>query len=203
MSITYPLSLPFPAIRKIRLSGRAVVAVSESPFTLSQQVQAYPGQRWGAEVVLRPLSIAESKTWRAFLFKLNGRLGTFLMGDPDGMAPRGTPTGTPVVDGAGQNGQQLATRGWTAGAAGVLLAGDMIQLGSGASSRLHQVLNDVSADGAGKATIDIWPRLRESPDDNAPVVTSNAMGVWRMVGNEAGWESDHAVSISFQAMEAL
>jgi hypothetical protein len=206
MTIAYPLSLPQARVEAaVTLRRRSAVAVTASPFTLDEQVQVWPGQKWLAAVSLRPMQEAEARAWIAFLVSLNGREGTFLMGDPLRPSPRGVGTGTPLVKGAGQTGLVLATDGWTAGQAGILKGGDYIQLGSGASATLHMVVADAASDGSGNATLDIWPRLRTAPADNAPVTVQNPMGRWRLASNELGWDERTAqfYGIDFACEEAL
>lgn len=206
MAITYPLSLPSsPAFSAVRLTARAVVGVSESPFTLQSQVQEYAGQRLEAEASLPPLTRAQAEYWNVFMLKLNGRRGTFLLGDPAGKRPRGIATGTPVVNGAGQAGNELATSGWSNSITGILLAGDYIQLGSGASARLHKVLDDANSDGSGLATLLIWPSLRASPANGAAIVTSNTVGVFRLTSNEMIWNIGEAINygITLAATEVI
>lgn len=205
MAITYPLSLPVGARPvSMRFGGNAVVGVARSPFTLSTQAQVWPGQGWEAEVDLPKMTRASAEAWCCFGLALNGRQGTFLMGDPMASARRGSASGTPLVDGASQAGRTLDTKGWTPNAAGVLLAGDYLQLGSGSSAHLHKVLTDVNADGDGKATLDIWPDLRVSPVDGAALVVSNALGLWRLSSNQVRWEVARLLyGFSFEVEEAL
>lgn len=206
MSITYPLTLPaspYPA--RVTLRARSVVGVAESPYTLGQQVYAHQGQRWEADIDLPPLSGAVAQTWVAWLLSLNGREGTFLMGDPAIMSPRGSGGGTPLVKGAGQTGQTLAIDGAPISTDDWLMAGDMIQLGSGSTATLHKILADVTTNSSGEATLDIWPRLRSSPGDNAAVTIAGCVGRWRLASNEAAWSVGAALryGISFSAIEAL
>ena len=95
---------------------------------------------------------------------------------------RSSAKSAPVVDGAGQTGNTLATRGWTPDALGVLLADDRFQLGAAATTRLHKALLDVDADATGRATLEIWPSLRESPTDGAPLVVQDAKGLFALTG---------------------
>lgn len=202
--MTYPLSLPAGCPVAVRFGGTAVVAVAQSPFTLASQVQAWPGQMWVAEVDLPRMRRADAEAWCAFRLDLNGREGTFLLPPPLAGTPRGTPAGVPVVDGAGQSGRALATRGWTPSAPFVLRRGDYLQLGAGATARLYKVLADVSADAAGEAALTIWPALRSSPADGAAIVTSNPAGVFRMATNEMVWDIDRILyGHSFSCHEAL
>jgi hypothetical protein len=206
MTITYPLTLPsHTGIRGIELRATNAVAYSRSPFTFAGQAFAYPGQMWQADVTLPPMKRADAEQWIAWLVSLRGQLGTFLLGDPLGQTARGVATGTPLVNGADQTGGSLVIDGATNSVTGWLKAGDYIQLGSNGSSRLHKVLTDANSDGSGNVTLDIWPSIRTAPADNAAVVVSNTVGLWRLSGNESSWSINEAsiYGISFSAMEAV
>ncbi len=211
MAITYPLTLlTATGIRSARFGGRSVVAVAKSPFTGEEQVQRHQGQWWEAEIGLPKMKRAEAEAWNSFRIKLNGRQGTFLLGDPDGASPRGTGGGTPLVKTGGsptpnvRGDNELLTDGWNPLEL-VLGAGDYIQLGSGATARLHKVLDDVTSDSGGEATLTIWPDLRADIADNAPITVTNCVGVFRMASNEMSWDTDvmRLYGIGFQAVEAL
>ena len=195
MAISYPLSTPTnETIQRVSFFARNTVAVSQSPFTYAQQVHKWQGQRWEADVTLPPMKRADAEEWISFLIKLKGSYGTFLLGDPSAVTPRGTASsspGTPVVNGASQT--------------GYLKAGDYIQLGSGASAKFHKVLEDTDTDGSGNATLTIFPDLRSSPADDATVVVTNAKGVFRLSDNLINWNVDEAsvYGITFGCAESL
>lgn len=205
MAISYPLTPPATGIARVRFSPAAAVAVTRSPMTFEQQVQARQGQLWVAEIVLRRMARADAEEWVAFQLSLNGQQGTFIQGDPAGATARGSVPGTPLVNGASQTGQVLNTKGWTAGQTNILRMGDYIQLGSGSTSRLHKILKDVNSDGGGLAALDIWPRLRTSPADNAAVTAASCKGLWRLASNQMEWDIDELAIYgqSFACMEAL
>lgn len=205
MTITYPLTHPTsPGFRNIVFKPRTAVTISISPFTGAQQVQAHQGEWWAVEVTLPRMKRAAAEEWIAFLLKLKGMWGTFYLGDPDGTTPRGSAGGTPLVKGGSQTGSTLLTDGWPT-AAGVLLAGDYLQIGSGSSQRLHKNLVDADASPAGETTLDIFPRLRESPANDAAITTSNCKGVFRLASNVMPWSADELsrYEISFGAIEAI
>ena len=194
MAISYPLSLP-SSIGIAQIDIRAVnsVAYSQSPFTYAGQAHAYTGQMWQADITIPPVRRDLAAPWKAFLTSLRGQFGTFLLGDPDYTSPQGTVSACTLT---GTLGSQTATVTMT----GSLLAGDYIQLGSGASSRLHQVLVDQTGDGS----LEIWPALRDNYTD-ATVTFTSPKGVFRLATNEVMWSIDNnsAYNISFGAMEAL
>lgn len=206
MPITYPLALPsHTGIRSIELRATNAVAYSRSPFTFSGQSFAYPGQMWQADVTLPPMKRADAEMWVAWLVSLRGQLGTFTLGDPIGKTPRGALGGTPLVNGAGQTGQDLIIDGCSNSITGWLKAGDYIQLGSGSTARLHKVLADVNTNASGQATLTLWPNIRTAPADNAAVTVTNTVGLWRLASNESSWSVNEAsvYGISFTAMEAV
>lgn len=204
MAVTYPLALPAGKRMAVTVRQHDQVAASASRFTGQTQVQAHAGQWWEMDVMLRPLTRAEAAAWMATFAALRGRFGTFHLGDSSRPAPLGTGAGAPLVAGAGQTGQTLVTDGWGV-AQTVLKAGDYLQVGSGALQRLYLATEDVVSDGAGGATVSIWPALRESPADNAPLVLTNPAGTFRLAENTREWSVDRALhwGIGFSAVEAL
>lgn len=209
MAETYPLALPtHTGIARVRLIARDVVGVSTSPFNFKQQVYRHQGQRWEADITLPSMKREDAELWSAFLLRLRGAYGTFLLGDPNGGTPRGsasTTPGTPVVAGGSQTGDELDIDGCPTSATGYLKAGDYIQLGSGSSARLHKVLEDVNTDGTGAATLNLWPKITTAPSDNATVTVNNAQGLFRLASNETMWDIDQAsiYGITFGAVEAI
>lgn len=209
MAITYPLNTPTNiGIANITLMAENAVAVSQSPFTFQQQIVAHAGQRWAASVSLPPMKRQDAETWVAFLLSMKGQVGTFLLGDPNCQTPQGsasTNAGTPLVSGGGQTGDSLVVDGLPANTTNYLKAGDYIQLGSGATASLHKVLTNVDTDSTGGALLEIWPSLRSSPADNAPVVVANTKGRFRLKENMTQWSINEISSygITFDCVEAL
>lgn len=203
MPISYPLDMPsVPGARRVNLFCVSNVSVNRSPYTFISQVQAHPGQIWGAEVTLPSMNRPEAEQWTAWLLKLNGPQGTFKLGDPLGKMPRGIGTNSALVNGAGQFGQSLTIDGLPISTSGVLLTGDYIEL----EQRLYKVLNDVTSDGSGGATIDIWPLLRNSPADNAVISTKNCKGLFRLTQTTNpvySADENSLFEFSFSCIEAL
>jgi hypothetical protein len=198
MAISYPLTIPATGIRSIVMRQRNVVGASVSPFTGAQQLVRHQGAWWEADIRLPAMKRADAEEWVGFLASLKGRWGTFRLGDPAGASPRGTWAGTPLVSGGGQTGEAITIDGFSAGA--TAKRGDYIQIGD----RLYKVLADTTA-AAGAMALDIWPRLRESPADNAPVTTSNAAGLFRLASNDVDVDISEALiyGIAFGAVEAI
>lgn len=203
---TYPISfLSHTGVRSIELRAVNAVIYEMSPFTFAGQAQASSGQMWQADVTLPPMKREDAEKWIAWLVSLRGQFGTFNMGDPSAATPRGVATGTPLVNGASQTGENLNIDGCTPDITGWLKAGDYIQIGSGATATLHKVLSDVDTNASGEATMSLWPHIRSAPADNATVVVSDTVGRWRLASNESSWSVNEAsiYGITFSAREAI
>lgn len=194
MALSYPLNTPTTiGIESIELRAVNAVAVSQSPFTYKQQVISHGGQKWEASVTIPSVHRDKAAEWKALLVGLKGQVGTFLLGDPDYATPQGTVSSCTLT---GDAGDETVTVVMT----GTLKAGDYIQLGSGSSAKLHQVLLDQDGDGS----LEIWPALR-SDYSGATVVFNNPKGVFRLSNNVTSWSINNAsiYGISFEAVEAL
>ena len=194
MAISYPLSTPTTiGIESIEIRAVNAVATSQSPFTYKQQIVSHQGQRWEASVNIPSVRRDLAAEWKAFLTALKGPTGTFLLGDPDYATPRGDVSSVTLT---GSAGDETATVTMT----GTLKAGDYIQLGSGSTAKLHQVLIDQTGDGS----LEIWPALR-SDYTSTSVTFNNPKGVFRLSTNMSSWSINNASAygISFEAVEAI
>tara|TARA_R110001592_G_scaffold21893_2_gene87653 strand:+ start:134 stop:721 length:588 start_codon:yes stop_codon:yes gene_type:complete len=194
MALTYPLSTPTTiGIESIELRAVNAVAVSQSPFTYKQQVISHGGQKWEASVNIPSVHRDKAAQWKAMLVGLKGQVGTFLLGDPDYATPQGTVSSCTLTGSVGDDAVSVVMTG-------TLKAGDYIQLGSGSSAKLHQVLLDQDGDGG----LEIWPSLRSDYTD-ATVTFDNPKGVFRLSNNVTSWSINNAsiYGISFEAVEAL
>lgn len=194
MAITYPLATPTSiGIENIELRAVNAVATSQSPFTYKQQIISHGGQRWEASVSIPSVHRDKAAQWKAMLVALKGQRGTFLLGDPDYVTPQGTVSSCTLTGTVGSESPTIVM-------VGTLKAGDYIQLGTGADSKLHQVLVDKSGNG----TLEIWPALRTSYT-SASVDFSSPKGVFRLSTSVTSWSINNASTygISFEAVEAV
>jgi len=215
VSFTYPLTPPDTSPARVEIRPLSAVATGRSPITFHSDVQVYDGQMLAFDIEMPPLqAAADVRAWEQFFFRMNGRQGTCLYGYPTRTAPDGAydaGSDTPVVDSAGspsvnlEGDQVLYTRGWRNGGSDLLLAGDMLQLGSGSTASLHKVMTDVSSDGSGYAEIDIWPRLRRTPNDGATVTLASPVGLFHLGQNEMAWslEPGDIMGFGFTLVEAI
>ena len=177
-----------------------LVGLTESEFTLEQQVIEWPGDAWEVSIELPSMNRAAAAEWIAFLAEAEGGLNTFYLG-PDGeeRSPRGNAGGTPLVDGASQTGKSVLLKGWT----GTILRGDYIQINHTDFSRLYMAIAETAA----TASIGIRPALRSpSPANSAACTFSSPVGLFRLAGTQQSkWSISDAqlYGISFKAIEAI
>lgn len=170
------LTMPLAKFAQIRIREVVKASVSESSFDSSVQIQIFDGDYWGGTFQYPKFERENGEIASAFLSKLRGPSGTFLLPDTSNALPRGTAAtvaSSPVLDGGGQIGQSPIVRGAALSQTGWLLAGDMIQIGPDSRAHFHKVLDNVDTDSSGDATINIWPPLRHPNIDGDPIITEN------------------------------
>ena len=99
----------------------------------------------------------------------------------------------------------LYTKGWDPNQANVLVPGDYVQVGSGATQRMHKVLMPVKSDANGEAVSISFPRFAEPlPGWPRPVI-STTPPAFRLATNKRSWDVDYTrtYGIDFKAVEAL
>lgn len=200
MTISYPLTPPTsPKPSSIQWIEYNIVGVSQSRYTGQAQIQDWSSAYWGIEVTIDELYRSEAQPWMAFLSALRGERGTFYFGDELFSDPLGAAGGSPKVNGGSQTGFTLITDGWASGQL-VLKAGDFFQIGTS----LYRTLLDVTADGSGNATIDIFPNARGHAD-NSSLITANPVGVFRLTESDVRTQfgnRNQLFPIAFTAVEA-
>lgn len=204
---SYPLTLPTSPSNFVTSEWRIIrtVAYTESPFTYGQQVAKYQGSVWQTTVTLPPMNRADAGAWQSFFMQLNGRFGTFLLGDPDAKTIQGGATTVISVNGDHSVGAYDVVVDGADTSTVIFKKGDYVQFGSGASSKLHMIVADITSDGSGNATLQIEPSLKTALTDDDVVTYSNTKAVMRMDSNELGWNANNVslYGITFSCTESL
>ncbi|GAM00569.1 hypothetical protein [Sphingomonas parapaucimobilis] len=187
-------------------------AASEIPWKLKQPSQSNRGwkgkrrttilpeaARWSAEVDMPVIrGEASFRPWRSFLAQLQGRANAFKLVAVEG--PQFKFHQVVVIDGTGQKGGTLKTRGWQPGAR--LLDGMFITAGD----RLLQVIGDHPIVGAdGKLTVTVLPTIPEGLADGAHVEVRLPYALMSLDTDEQGWTVGvgQQYKVSFPVVEAL
>lgn len=199
--ITFPLTLPADGgPSRVSFRDNNTAGVTVAPFSLSEQIQEFDGQAWEMDMIFPPMGRDRGEAWVAALRALRGPVGTFFFSVP-GYRGRGYLTDADnavlvQVDGGGQSGLFLDFKtSLTETMARAFRAGDCFSLGTGTGIHLHTVLEDITTDGDGKATMVIWPRLRTSPEDGAVMESVSPAGLFRLVNKGIDFDRDEAGNV--------
>lgn len=189
-----PLTMP-----SVRPSDTSWTIISNqrqfvSPLTGAIQAAQRTGNRWKVALSFEDLFDSDRALMQAFLAQVQATANNFYLEDHS-YTRRADGTGTPLVNGGSQSGNQLVTDGWSGTYA--MRSGDFFEV----NGELKMCVAD-AAISAGAATIDFVPELRSSPSDDAAITISNPKGVFRLVSNESSW-SNRSPSISSFTFEAV
>lgn len=170
MSGTYPAT---PAFAGMKFTSWQPTLVSLSHSLVRQARSRGGAQRWAIEAEYPPnLSRAELAPILAFALAQRGQYEIFTLIPPAlWSTARGIATGTPLVNGAGQSGRTINTKGWSANITGILLMGDFIKFAG--HDKVYLVTADANSDGSGNAAIVIEPAIMSSPANNAAITVAN------------------------------
>lgn len=158
--------LPLTLVTRLERRLVTATAVATSPFTGTEQVQDWGGEWWDYTIELAQRPGRDGRRLSAFFAALGGARGRFLFRDPS--VQQAGSFGAPTVAGGFQTGATLMTEGWVPSIP-VLQTGDLVSLGTDDATRLHQLTADVLSDYAGRANLELVPRLRASPGDGDPI----------------------------------
>lgn len=206
MATVYPINLPpepAPMSSRMRLRGAGALAGGE--LSAVQRAYLWAGsERWELECEFPPMRRPLAELWISALLSLDGPWGTFYYADPDARSALAAIAGTPLVNGAGQSGEDLLSKGWAANQ--VLVPGIYFGIGLGFYKNIARAV----ADGSGNATLTLRPRFgvmgRASPAADAPIEYRNPRGLWRLTTPDQGqWTADRVSNygLSFSAIESL
>ena len=204
---TYPLTLPTaPAFKSARWTLKRATAMSESPFTGQQQVFDYGYALWTATLTLPPMMREQAAEWEAFMMKLHGRKGTFLLGDPDAKTIRGGATTSATLNAdmaVGDYTVQINTN--NANMTNIFRAGDYIQFGSAGTAKLHMIVDNATSNSSGVVSVNVEPQIKVAGSSGDAIDYTAAQGIFRMDTADLGWDTNEVsrYGITFSCTEAL
>lgn len=95
--VTLPSDPPAPT--SIDFTLQDLLASVHNPFTGQQPFQDWQASFIEGSVSMPPLTRAQAPAWIAYLMSTRVSLNVFQMGDPLAATPRGSVSGTPLVNG--------------------------------------------------------------------------------------------------------
>ena len=201
----YPLAMPAaPGFSRVSWRLKRATAMTQSPLTGFQQVQQRDYALWEAELTLPPMNAEQAGQWAAFITRLHGRAGTFLLGNPNRKLPAGKIDRNGLAQAPAALGAYDISVTVGPAATGGLKAGDYMQIGAGNTAKLHQVVADAVPNAGGTLSLTIEPRLRAAVATASPITFLRPQGVFRMTSDRIAWDADRAArfGLSFACMEA-
>jgi hypothetical protein len=184
-----------PGVSDYTLERKSQVAFVQSPFVMgSNQTFVWPGsQGWALQFNLPKMDRFHASPWEGFISGLYGIANVFVFPIP---TPRNTPQG--VLDGApvcattSSTNQTSATSISVSGMSpmvfGQVNPGDYFNVGA----RLYVCTEQVNSDANGDMVIPIFPSLRESPANGAPLVFTNPGVLMRLATNDISLHTDYS-----------
>ena len=179
-ALTFPTAI-YAQAAEFYLEGRS--QVFRSPLSGSEQVAQLAGARWVASLTFSRWKSTEDEIneLEAFLHRMQGASTLFNLWNHRRTNPRGTVSGTGLINGAGQSGTTLITDNWALSQPVLFKAGDMFAV----NNELKQAVVDVASDGGGNASLTFVPPLRASPANNAVITVTQATGEFRLASDSA------------------
>lgn len=177
MSGTFPTA-PVPSGVKIRSVSPTSVSVSHS---MRRNVRSRGAQRWAISLSWATLTRAQLMPLLAFCMAQRGQFGSFQTVLAGHRNPQGIATGTPAVNGSGQSGRSVNTKGWSTNVTGIMKAGDFIKFAN--QTKVYMVTADANSDGTGLATLTIEPALMVSPADSDGITVRDVPFTVAMTGD--------------------
>ncbi len=191
--MTFPIDFPDIPIAKARFGLIFNQGIFPGEFSRKVSIHYHAGgktDRWQGTITTPILDQEKANALRAFVSSLQGRLGTFMLCDPDHKNPQAYSPGDFLVDttltradsdlhtadtgpsltlgfvkGSGQGGHSLLTDGWPANV-NVFNQGDRLQIGN----QYFVLTEEASSDGTGTATLEFEPAIRSGFPDNEPII---------------------------------
>lgn len=187
-----------PGPTDIELQMVDSAAVFTSPFTGTEQVQAWPGaDQWEATITLPPMTLAQSAAWEVFFGECRGRANVFQLGDARYRVPLAGAAGMGQVKTLAPAMTTTLVIGSWVGT--VPIVGDYITVGG---YRLYRILSS-STSGA-TTTFEVFPSIREPLSVSTIVSSSNPTGLFRLASNTrtVNWSVDRLSTLSLKVIEA-
>jgi len=227
VTITFPRELPTGLkTAKVSFTLDVNDTVFESDISRIVNIQSHGAgttDRFTGELSTNNLKKSDWLDLTAWINSLRGRQGTFLVNDPDRefaqtfivnpgptaddttvtadnailTADSGEFPGPGAVDGAGQSGNSLNTRGWPLSST-IMKIGDMFQQ----QVQAHMLTEDAVTDAFGKVKLQFEPAIRTSPADNTVIKTKKAQIIARRISSTIPFQTEEVaflpITIGFE-----
>lgn len=171
-----------------------------SESTGDQQDRLLAPPRWQLSIQQPELlTPQQAGQWQAVLLQLRGRVNHLLAPNFGRLVPQGTMRGTLTLQATAAAGATaLSVTGGAGQASTTLLAGDMLQLGTGVgTSQLVMVVADATANGSGVITLQVEPPLRQQFLVDTAVAWNRPSAYFKLTGTATRWAFDSGPGLPY------
>lgn len=155
-----------------------------SPLSNVEKEIELPGARWRASLPFTHPTSDNARELTAFVTAMRGKTGRTKVVPYAAKTTRGTPSGSPTVNGGGQTGGTLVTQSWPISTT-VLRAGDYFEV----NGELKMITADATTDAGGNVTLQFSPNLHASPTTGAAITYTNPGCTMKLANpSQAAWE---------------
>lgn len=192
----------FPSIEpsSINWGVQGLSGVFTGPAGITQGVER--PMLWKATLSFEDLDESDSQDLETFLYQMAASPNNVFLLTDNSYVARGSLAGAPKINGAGQSGKSLNTKGWTPSATGVLMPGDYFVIDT---LQMFRALAQVDADISGNATIALAVSMRSSPTDSSDITVSSPSVTMRLpqFGYSGDFKPPILGSFSFDVIEVV
>lgn len=182
---TYPLAWPtHTGVTGAKIRRDKGSSANTSPHSGVQQIYELQKDVLEFDLSFPLMSRAQADIWEAWLWSMDGLVGTALVppldGEPTGSA-RAEP-GTPQANAAtaARSKTLVIKTGLSGNRLAYLKIGNWFSLSTGATRRLHRIVDSDVDLVSGNATMNFRPPLREAVAENATIYVANPTGRFRL-----------------------
>lgn len=157
----------------------------ESPFSGVGQTQRGQLERWRVAFKFHNVERRDAGEVEGFFMRLEGNANAFRFSDPSRPSSSGVVSGSPTLASAVVAGERiLEITGLQSDAPNIFKAGDWIQIGH----QLTKITSTVDSNGAGTATVSVWPKLWAAQSSGTAVIHERPKGIFRFLSQSPEWE---------------
>lgn len=198
MSITFPEDPPpEPGFSQAQLRIRNAVQQHTNKFNLDQRKNILGYGKWSGTLSVNDIDSTQSRKWKAWISSLNGKRGTFKVGDPAYDSAQGDVSNTGSVRRVTDS-RKIVIEGYS-GDTTIFKVGDQIEI----NDELKIIVqDDVTTNSQGKSPVKILPPLGDTNVAGNTVTHDNPKGLFRLDSNNVMWSDRTTLTdIKFPIME--
>lgn len=188
--ISWSTDFPMPSSMTMGLAFNTL-RMPPNPLTGSMRTVGMPGARWLATLGWDLLDRVDADYLKGVLMQLQGQTNRLVLWDLVQPYPRGAGSGSPVINGAGQQGVNINITGATPNITAWVYPGDKFEIGG----ELKIATAQSNTNGLGQTTLSFQPPTRASPANGGVVKMVQPAANFVLESNTISWEYGTGVAV--------